>query len=255
MAGQVSWSGLPRATGIGMSGHVPGRQNGPGTPSSLPVGWAPPWQDGEPCDGPGLRRSSRPSSWSTWSFSCSRTSRCATTTLPPAADIPATDSPTPAAPSIVGPLSLAVAPSGALLRATRGSCDERAPVTATAVGRARVQGTPGPGHGARPGRGARRDRLRRPADRGRSRPVLQDPRLPVDGRGQDLVAHRRAARRLVAGRRHHGHQAARTGLRRRGQHRLPPGRCLHHRARGARAGELRGLQRGGPAAGPRPPGR
>ena len=49
---------------------------------------------------------------------------------PPAADIPATDSPTPATPSIVGPLSLAVAPSGALLRATRGSCDERAPVTA-----------------------------------------------------------------------------------------------------------------------------
>jgi len=33
-------------------------------------------------------------------------------------------------PTIVGPLSLAVAPSGALLRATRGSCDERAPVPA-----------------------------------------------------------------------------------------------------------------------------
>jgi hypothetical protein len=33
-------------------------------------------------------------------------------------------------PTIVGPLSLAVAPSGVLLRATRGSCDERAPVPA-----------------------------------------------------------------------------------------------------------------------------
>lgn len=33
-------------------------------------------------------------------------------------------------PTIVGPLSMAVAPSGALLRATRGSCDERAPVPA-----------------------------------------------------------------------------------------------------------------------------
>lgn len=33
-------------------------------------------------------------------------------------------------PTIVGPLSLATAPSGALLRATRGSCDERAPTQA-----------------------------------------------------------------------------------------------------------------------------
>ncbi len=43
----------------------------------------------------------------------------------------ATDTPTASSgPSIVGPLSLAVAPSGALVRATRGSCDDRAPVTA-----------------------------------------------------------------------------------------------------------------------------
>ncbi|MEP6762579.1 MAG: hypothetical protein ABJA93_14595, partial [Sporichthyaceae bacterium] len=46
----------------------------------------------------------------------------------------ATDTPTASTastgPSIVGPLSLAVAPSGALVRATRGSCDSRDPVTA-----------------------------------------------------------------------------------------------------------------------------
>ena len=43
----------------------------------------------------------------------------------------ATDGPiTREGPTIVGPLSLAVSPSGVLIRATRGSCDERAPVPA-----------------------------------------------------------------------------------------------------------------------------
>ncbi len=50
---------------------------------------------------------------------------------PPAASTPVSDTPTTATGErIVGPLSLAVAPSGALLRATRGSCDARAPVPA-----------------------------------------------------------------------------------------------------------------------------
>jgi hypothetical protein len=50
---------------------------------------------------------------------------------PAAAGSTSTDAPTLATgASIEGPLSLAVSPSGALVRATRGSCDERAPVPA-----------------------------------------------------------------------------------------------------------------------------
>ena len=50
--------------------------------------------------------------------------------LPVAGDTAADGQVTRVGPTIVGPLSLATAPSGVLLRATRGSCDERAPSSA-----------------------------------------------------------------------------------------------------------------------------
>ena len=65
--------------------------------------------------------------------------------------------------------------------------------------------------------------------------------------GKEWSRTERPAQRLVARPRHHRHQGARAGGRGCGQHRLPPGGCLHDRPRSAGARELRGVQRGGPA--------